>query len=49
MAPWHQPIMDVTTGQVRGVEVLARWHHPRKGVLPPDIFIPLAECSGLIR
>lgn len=48
MVPWYQPIMDATTGQVRGVEVLARWHHPRKGVLPPDLFIPLAERSGLL-
>ncbi|WP_155960999.1 EAL domain-containing protein, partial [Klebsiella aerogenes] len=48
MVPWYQPIMDATTGQVRAGEVLARWHHPRKGVLPSDLFIPLAERSGLL-
>lgn len=48
IVPWYQPIMDATTKQVRGVEVLARWHHPRKGVLPPDQFIPQAERNGLL-
>lgn len=46
--PWYQPIMDVCSGEVKGVEILARWQHPKKGVLTPDIFIPLAEHSGMI-
>lgn len=48
IVPWYQPIMDVSRGEIRGVEVLARWHHPGKGTLGPDTFIPLAEHSGLL-
>ncbi|ENZ7683682.1 EAL domain-containing protein [Klebsiella aerogenes] len=48
IVPWYQPIVDATTGLVKGAEVLARWHHPRKGVLPPGTFIPLGERSGLL-
>ncbi|HBW8009194.1 EAL domain-containing protein [Klebsiella pneumoniae] len=48
IVPWYQPIMDVSRGEIRGVEVLARWHHPGKGTLGPGTFIPLAERSGLL-
>ncbi|MGR7522433.1 EAL domain-containing protein [Klebsiella aerogenes] len=48
IVPWYQPVMDVARNEVRGVEVLARWHHPGKGVLGPDSFIPLAERNGLL-
>ena len=44
-----QPKADLATGEVRGVEVLARWDHPTQGVLGPDEFIPLAERAGLMR
>lgn len=44
---FYQPQVD-TARRVTGVEVLLRWHHPRKGFIPPDIFIPIAEKSGLI-
>jgi diguanylate cyclase (GGDEF)-like protein len=43
-----QPIVDISSGVVRGAEVLARWTHPRRGRIGPDVFIPLAERSGAI-
>lgn len=45
----YQPIRDLTTGRTVGVEALMRWQHPRRGLLPPSAFIPLAEDTGLIR
>jgi EAL domain-containing protein (putative c-di-GMP-specific phosphodiesterase class I) len=44
----YQPVMDLTTGNVRGFEALLRWRHPRRGLLNPGEFIELAEQSGLI-
>lgn len=46
--PWYQPVVDSRTGRLAGCEVLARWHSRRRGVIPPDRFIPQAERSGLI-
>jgi EAL domain-containing protein (putative c-di-GMP-specific phosphodiesterase class I) len=43
-----QPKIDVRTGSVGGVEALVRWQHPRKGLVPPGQFIPVAEETGLI-
>ena len=44
----YQPVVDVKTRKVCGVEALARWRHPAKGLVGPDQFIPLAESTGLI-
>ena len=44
----YQPFIDLQTASVVGVEALARWRHPTKGVLEPDSFIPIAEESNLI-
>jgi diguanylate cyclase (GGDEF)-like protein len=46
---YYQPKIDLRTGTVTGVEALARWHHPERGLLSPDEFIPLAERSNLLR
>ncbi|MEO6983075.1 MAG: EAL domain-containing protein [Edaphobacter sp.] len=47
IAPYFQPIVELRSGLLTGFEVLARWHHPRRGVVLPDDFIPLAEKTGL--
>ena len=44
----YQPIIDLTTDTVLGVEALVRWDHPRRGPLPPAAFVPLAEETGVI-
>ena len=44
----YQPQIDLSTGNILGVEVLTRWNHPTRGYVPPAEFIPLAEQSDLI-
>ena len=44
----YQPKIDLATGAVIGVEALVRWQHPRLGFIGPDLFIPLAEATGLV-
>jgi len=44
----YQPVLDLQTGHVTGAEALARWNHPRHGLLPPAEFIGIAEDTGLI-
>ena len=44
----YQPKVDPRTGRVIGAEALARWNHPEHGPIAPDVFIPLAEHSGLV-
>ena len=46
---YFQPQANMRTRRVRGVEALLRWHHPQRGLLTPDHFIPLSEHTGLIR
>src|SRR3954471_14982260 len=45
----YQPKAEIATGEVHGVEALVRWAHPRRGLLPPADFLPLAEHTGLGR
>jgi diguanylate cyclase (GGDEF)-like protein/PAS domain S-box-containing protein len=44
----YQPFVDLATDEVMGFEALVRWHHPRRGMLPPDEFLSVAEETGLI-
>ena len=44
----YQPKLGLADGDVHAVEALIRWHHPRRGLLMPDAFLPVAEQTGLI-
>lgn len=46
--PYFEPQIDLVTQSVHGFEMLARWHHPEKGLVVPDDFIGIAEETGLI-
>jgi diguanylate cyclase (GGDEF)-like protein/PAS domain S-box-containing protein len=43
-----QPVIELATGRVEGLEALVRWQHPTRGLIPPMDFIPLAEETGMI-
>lgn len=49
ITPWIQPIVDAQSRRIMGGEVLLRWQHPRRGFIPPDVFITVAEQKGLIK
>lgn len=46
--PYFQPLVDVRSGELHGFEILARWEHPTRGLIPPDLFIPLLERFNLM-
>jgi predicted signal transduction protein with EAL and GGDEF domain len=48
IVPFYQPVMGLDREQLLGFEILARWVHPTRGMVPPDQFIPIAEDTGVI-
>ena len=46
--PYFQPIVELRSGRLAGYEILARWHHPTRGMVPPNEFIPFAEAALLM-
>ena len=48
LAMHYQPIFELESGRIVGLEALMRWNHPTRGWVPPDVFIPAAEQSDLI-
>lgn len=48
MSVHYQPLVDLETGEIRGVEALLRWTHSDMGPIAPSLFIPLAEQNGVI-
>jgi diguanylate cyclase (GGDEF)-like protein len=48
LAVHYQPIYDFRSGRISGMEALLRWNHPTIGMIPPAVFIPLAEAIGVM-
>ena len=45
----YQPQVELASGRIVGLEALLRWNHPKRGLIPPSIFIPIAERAGCIQ
>jgi diguanylate cyclase (GGDEF)-like protein len=45
---YYQPIVDLESGRTLGAEALVRWQHPERGLLSPEMFIPIAESTGVV-
>jgi diguanylate cyclase len=45
----YQPQVELRTGRIIGLEALLRWNHPKRGQIPPSVFIPIAERSGQVQ
>jgi diguanylate cyclase (GGDEF)-like protein len=48
IVPYFEQQIDLATGRLHGFEVLARWEHPHRGLISPELFIPIAEETGMI-
>jgi c-di-GMP-specific phosphodiesterase len=48
IVPYFQPVVRLSTGKISGFEALARWLHPRRGLIAPDEFLPLCDEMGLL-
>ncbi|WP_165793465.1 putative bifunctional diguanylate cyclase/phosphodiesterase [Hyphococcus luteus] len=46
--PYFQPVTELSDGKITGFEALARWPHPTRGMISPEVFVPIAEDLGLI-
>jgi diguanylate cyclase (GGDEF)-like protein len=46
--PFYQPLVDIRDNRICAFEALARWDHPQRGFVPPDVFVPLVEQLGLM-
>jgi diguanylate cyclase (GGDEF)-like protein/PAS domain S-box-containing protein len=44
----YQPVVNLRSGEISGLEALVRWRHPERGILDPSEFVPIAEDSGMI-
>jgi len=49
LVAYYQPKIDIKTGKVSSAEALIRWHHPVEGAVSPDLFVPIAEQTGLMK
>ncbi len=44
----YQPLVEIVSGKIVGLEALVRWNHPKRGLIMPSVFIPIAERTGAI-